>query len=512
MNLNNFPFVDAIYRDELNPSYAGNPYIEALPALPDDKALAKALMHLPAFDPQERLMDASYRIQRLDTLRHVLVALPRVVRLARAMLKMLVTGYGPRRPYSAANNKTVQELYALQQSGKFTSVRETELAAQHSMSLIGASGCGKSFTLRHIAGMLPKAIYHEKLGKWQLPFIFLEMSYDGESVHTMASGLFKEYDRLLPDGRLTELYMERKGMNAEQRLAKALSIAHELGVGQIIVDEGQNQRTIGNDPVRRLRKSASVNAVKNETPLTKLLITASNTSHIPMVFSGTLEMQNTMGGRFTIARRMSGRGSAVWEPLDRYACDANGKQTTSEFEVLLRALFRYQWMRQPIEFSPEWADVFHEQTQGIPDIVVKLFESAQEAAIASGKETLTPELVAAVFKKEFVTTAFGIKALADMDETMLDAVPDLFKADSGVREAKAGTTEQFPAPNAVGARKVASAPPRPRVAKPQPPSPKPAPIDAMDLKNSDMRLDADGSPPEAARAVSPAELVEGLPV
>lgn len=510
MKPNDFSFVDAIYRDEPIASYAGNEYIEALPALPDDKTLAKALTYLPKFDPQERLMDASYRIQRLDTLRHVLVALPRVVRLARAMLKMMVTGYGPRRPYSTTDNRTVRELYALQQSGQFASVRETDLAAQHSMALIGASGCGKSFSLRHIAGMLPKAIYHEKLGKWQLPFIFLEMAYDGESVHTMASGLFKEYDRLLPDGRLTELYMERKGMNAEQRLAKALSIAHELGVGQIIVDEGQNQRSIGNDPIRRVRKSASVNAVKNETPLTKLLITASNTSHIPMVFSGTPEMQNTMGARFTVARRMSGRGSAVWEPLDRYACDANGKQTTSEFEVLLRALFRYQWMRQPIEFSHEWADVFHEHTQGIPDIVVKLFESAQEAAIASGKETLAPELVANVFKKEFVMTAFGIKAVRDMDETMLDAVPDLVRPGSAVRNAMAGTTAQFPTPNVSAS--LSEAPKRARPAKPQPPTPKPAPIDALDLKKSDMRLDANGVTPDGARAVSPADLEEGFPV
>ena len=77
----------------------------------------------------------------------------------------------------------------------------------------------------------------------------------------------------------------------------------------------------------------------------------------------------------------------------------------------------------------------------IPDIMVKLFESVQEAAIASKLETLTPELVAAVFRKEFVTTAFGIKALRDGDKVLLEAVTDLYQPDRV--EAVLGTQQQF---------------------------------------------------------------------
>lgn len=417
----NFPFVEAEYRTETIPMYVGNPYIEALPALPDDRSLARELTHLPEFSQAERQLPPSVRIQMLDKLRHVFVALPRVVRLARGMLKMLHSGYGPRRPFSHSDNETLARLYKSQQVGAFKSLRQTHLAAQHSMALIGGSGQGKSFALRQIAGLLPPVIHHPKHGKWQLPFIFLEMAYDGQSTHSLASGVAGELDRLLPDGRYSETYLERKGLNAEQRLAKMFKVAYEHGVGMVIVDETQNQRSLGNESPKDQRRKASSMAARVETPLTKLLITTSNTSHMPLLFAGTPEMYNIVGTRFTRARRMAGRGSSEWGALPRSAPGSLG-----EFELLLKALFRYQWVQNPIEYSDEWANTLHAFTQGIPDILVKLWEAVQEAAISSNKEAITEDLVVAVFGREFFATEFGITALKNKDRLMLDVVSDLF--------------------------------------------------------------------------------------
>lgn len=504
MSLHTFPFVDAVYREDSNPLYKGNPYIEALPALPDDKVLTRALMHLPAFNPEERKMPAAYRIQRLGVLRQMMVALPRNVRLARAMIKMLHEGYGPRRPFSPSDNETVQSLYTMQQSGNFVSARQAGLAAQHSMSLIGASGSGKTFGLRHIAGLFPPVIYHSSLGKWQLPFVFIEMSYDGESIHTLASALFQEFDRLLPDGKYVETFMHRRSrLNAEQRLAKALAIAHELGVGLIIVDESQNQRSIGDFSMRRECKKAASNSPKVETPLTKLLITASNTAHIPMLFSGTLEMQSMMNHRFTRTRRLSGRGSAVWQPLTRHSEEEG--ESHSELEVLLRCLMRYQWIRNPIEFDDQWADVFFEHSQGIPDIIVKLFEAVQEAAIACELETLTPELVARVFAKEFVPSAFGIRALRDRDEVMLDIMTDLYHRDltqQGITEATPKCAQPLSGMREGQQPQVAKS----ASAKAPVPSPKPAVLSVDAVAHADVRLDRPG-----ASSLQAVDLTKGFP-
>jgi hypothetical protein len=423
---NALAFVDAVYRTETDPRYAGNPYVEALPSLPDDLELARALNYMPPFYPEDRQLSAPERIQMLDTVQSIVVALPRLVRLGRAMLRLMRTGYQSRRPFSRSDNQTLRDLYTAAQSGAFRSMRENSAVAQLSMALIGASGCGKSFGMRQVAGLFPKAIYHEACGKWQLPFIFIEMAYDGESVHTLASALFAELDRLLPDARYTEMYMDRKGLNAQQRMAKALSIAYEHGAGMIVVDEHQNQRHLGDESPRR--PSRRIASPKNETPLAKLLITASNTS------------QNQRGGRFSGARRQAGHGSAVWMPLER-----SGDLTRpGEFEQLLKALWRYQWMRIPVELTDAWCDIFYRHTQGIPDVMVKLFESCQEAAIASKKETFTPELVAAVAKAEFSATAYGITALREGDKMLLEGVTDLYQQNpvAKVKEAAA----EFPLP------------------------------------------------------------------
>lgn len=485
MNNFDFPFVDAHYRNEAIPRLAGNPYVEALPALQEEGTLAARLTHLPDFDSAERNLPGPERIQRLDALQSVMLALPRVVRLAQSMLKMVRTGYSTRKPFSKEDNQRMRELYALQQTGSFQSLRQTALATQHSMSLIGASGSGKSFALRHIAGMLPPVIWHEQIGKWQLPMLFVEMSYDGESVHTLASGIFQELDRLLPDAGYSAMYMERRGMNAEQRLAKAFRVAHEHGVGMVVVDESQNQRSLGNEVISGHRKKVTTSAPKQETPLTKLLVTASNVSHIPLLLAGTLEMHDLASSRFTRARRHAGHGSAVWHPLER----SGDIKKPGEFEMLLICLWRYQWVRNPVVLTDAWAGFFYHYTQGIPDMMVKLYESLQERAIATRQETLTPELLAEVFDSEFMTASFGITALRERDPTLLEAVTDLYQPSR--RQKFKDAAAELPAPRQK--RIVKRAPAQPYVLKP-PPKPRPEPTQAslspvqLDLpSNIDMR-------------------------
>jgi hypothetical protein len=420
-----FPYVPVEeYRKETVPRYRGNPYIEALPAMPSDHELAAALTFRPAFDSRERNAPKEVRIGMLDQLQTMFVALPRHVRGARALYKLMRTGYAGRKPFTKEDNERLKSLYKLQMTGSFRSMRSQQnLAAQHSMALIGASGCGKTYFLRSVGDLFPPVLRHPN-GKWQLPILYVEMPYDGESVHTLAAALFKEMDRLLPHANYTELYMEKKRWNAEVRLAKAISLAYEHGAGLIVVDEQQNQRHVGNEWKKVARPKAGAHLPKNETPLAKLLITASNTSSIPLVLSGTLEMEKVLGARFTRSRRMSGRGSGVWQPLEASFSTEKGK--ARDFDLMMQGIWSYQWVRKPCELSEAWLMLFHDLTQGVPDIIIKLFESSQEAAIMSGKEALSPELVRAVFDREFMPASFGLSALREDDPTLQEVVTDLY--------------------------------------------------------------------------------------
>lgn len=496
MNNANFNFVDAVYRTEANPHLAGNPFIEALPALPSDRELFKALTRIPDITQAQREASVSYRVQELSKLRQTIVALPRVVRLARAMSKMLIEGYRPRKPFSIADRQTIQSMYQAQQTGTFQPVGDTHLAAQHSMSLIGASGSGKSFCLRHIAGLNPPAIFHNDIGKWQLPFVFIEMAYDGDSVHTLATELFTEYDRLLPDGRFSEHFSNANKVNAQRRLTKALSIAHELGVGMIIVDEAQNQRSIGNITSGSRRKSRTEDQKIGESPLQKLLIAASNTSHIPMLFSGTLEMLGNSSSRMTRARRMSGRGSAVWLPLSK---ELEPGATITEFDILMGVFFRCQWLKNPAQYGPVWSDLFYDLTQGVPDIMVKLFEAAQEMALVAGAETLLPFHVTQAFEKEFSAAKLGLTALRNEDQVLLEMVTDLFHPGvSSMRERLAGAEEQSPLGRESTAsqeqvKKEASSRTKVAIPSPEPMRLSEAAVTKADLRNGVGRSEAQGA-------------------
>lgn len=441
-------FVKASYTTSSNPAYVGNPFIEHLGELPDDKLLAKKLTQLPAFSAEMRNLPANQRIDLLSSVHDICVPLPRLVELARSMYKLMREGYRPRKPYSREDNQIVKELFCAQKDGlksrPLPAPSRADLARQMSMAVTGASGCGKSFGLNKIAGLTDEVIYHEEFGKWQLPFVFIEMSYDGESVHSLASALFNELERLLPDTHYPAIYSDPKRMNAELRLAKALALCYEHGVGALVIDEAQNQRAIGNGGSGR-RSGSKV----NETPLMKLLVTASNTSHIPLVFSGTLELQSTIGARFTRLRRMAGNGSVQWLPLER----SGNLKAPGEFEMLMLALWRYQFTTSPVVISDAWVQQFWDVTQGIPDIMVKLWSAAQEAAIASRKETLTQELVASAFQSHFSMVAMPLKALRENNSTVLSAIPDLYpgdaEAEATVAAAKTGSKKTYPKPTPV---------------------------------------------------------------
>jgi len=501
-----FEFVEAIYRDKDIPEeHRGNAFVEALPPIPDNATLARALTYLPAYSPKERTLSAAMRIQHAAKVSRIFVALPRVVDIARAMLCMLHQGYEDRAPGSASDREIRRSLYAQQQGGDFACTRVLRGRRQLSLSLSGSSGSGKTFTIENLIAKLPPVIYHRLHGRWQVPFAHIEMSHDGKSAHALATQLAEEFDRLMPDAGFVETFM-RKGRNAEERLFQVLRAAYEHGLGMLIVDEAQNQRSLAGDEPGQQRKRARATAAANETPLMKLLITAANRARVPLMFVGTTEFAGAVGTRFTKARRTSGNGSAVWAPLKR-----SRKGKTGQFEVLLRVLFRYQWTQQLIEFSEEWADTFFEFSQGIPDILVKLWKSAQVRAIGAS-ELVTKELVAETFEAEFKNVQFGLTALKNRDRLKLDIVSDLWSdgldvesyttlefdpllravpigtpfpaAASPATDVKAAANLATPAATAASSAKQSVSKAKPRQ---EPPSPKAAKVDSETVAAADLR-------------------------
>jgi len=137
-------------------------------------------------------------------------------------------------------------------------------------------------------------------------------------------------------------------------------------------------------------------------------------------------MKALSGARFSLLRRFSGNGSEEWFPLTR----SGSVDKPDEFEMLLVFLFDYQLVRNPATLNAGLADVFWDLTQGVPDTMVKLWRAAQELAILSGREQLTPEVFHLASERHLSAVNVALNTLRDEKGTPRNAIPDLKKKES----------------------------------------------------------------------------------
>jgi hypothetical protein len=162
---------------------------------------------------------------------------------------------------------------------------------------------------------------------------------------------------------------------------------------------------------------------KDETALSKHLVMASNISHIPLVMAGTLETLHMLGARMTGARRLSGRGSATWLPLEPTFDLAR----PGDFERIMTALWRYQYTTEPTtRLGKRWLSQFYTRSQGIPDVMVKLYVEAQRLAVNSELPFMTPEIVDAAYKSGHAHAEFVLEGLRTRDPKRLPVMTDVY--------------------------------------------------------------------------------------
>lgn len=138
-----------------------------------------------------------------------------------------------------------------------------------------------------------------------------------------------------------------------------------------------------------------------------------NVVEVSVVLIGTPKALRLFSNEFRQARRASGEGSIVW---DRMACDEN-------WDNFLEELFKYQWLKTRTELDESLSYLLYDLSQGIPDIVVKLFCIAQARAIllarSSNEECISAGLFNDVFEEEFSIVKPMLDALKKNDKTAL---------------------------------------------------------------------------------------------
>jgi hypothetical protein len=111
---------------------------------------------------------------------------------------------------------------------------------------------------------------------------------------------------------------------------------------------------------------------------------------VPVLLIGTPEALGVLSGDLQVARRNAGL-----PPMQRMSND-------EEFSLFCESLFDAQYLRQPMELQRSTTARLHWLSQGIADVVVKIFLGGQRLALSRGQERMDEELLQEVYETDLV--------------------------------------------------------------------------------------------------------------
>lgn len=374
-----------------------NPLIEALPPIYLHEQLVDLLMLYPPFHESERLLDEYKRVHCIQRLFQYFQPIPLHLETYSSIDRVLRTGYLSRNPLS---QHYASSFYNTRNS-KMKSFDNVANQTGQTISIIGTSGVGKTRTLQRILNIYPQVISHveynkQPLNMYQITYLLIQTPFDG-SVKTLIYDFFYQFDQLMGTK-----YFDRYA-NSRLSTSQLMPIVARLSkhIGVLIIDEIQHLKSM---------KQKSSNEVLN------FMTTLINQVNIPLVMVGTPKAMEVLQLQFRQARRSFNPGNIMWDRL----------QKDEIWDLLIAGLFKYQWTRFETPLTPELSSLFYEHTQGICDILIKLFMMVQLRAISSGEEKITPELINKVANEELNMVQPMITALRKGDAKRLVEYDDLF--------------------------------------------------------------------------------------
>lgn len=396
-------FPEAEYKNQGLPEYNENPLISALPAILSPAGAAQMLDKKPAFQPEELNLPCHIRTHAINRLtRDFFVPQTNHIIVEQKLSKLIRSSYLNRNPKTARFKRKLNTIRSLIQNEDLaTYLHDSVDSPASSMTIAGISGAGKSTTINHILNTYPRVIYHPELHMLQVPWLKVDCPYDG-SLSDFCLSFF------IALGRRLNINYRDQYASGRPTIAKMMADVADLclihAIGLIVIDEFQHMS---------LAKSGG------EKKMINFLVTLVNVVEVSVVLIGTPKALRLFASEFRQARRASGDGSIVWDRLPK----------DESWEDFLDELWPYQWLHNIVERNEQITNKLYELTQGVPDIVVKLFCLAQSRAILLAElpedEELSPKLLDQVFEDEFSIVKPMLEALRSGNQRKIEECNDL---------------------------------------------------------------------------------------
>lgn len=418
----------AHYHDSPVPEYQGNPLIEALPPVQrEDEEMLAAMSVAPPFSVEERSLAPAIRRELVSRLTTLFIPLPPHFQL----LERLSTSL--RRSYTWRNPLSPQTQAYLHQKGACLSPETlaARAAAGSVLFIKGISGIGKSTgieaCLRALGPCVIEHLKYHDIPLLETQIVWLKVSCpEDRSLKSLCLAILASAEGALGGRvRYTSEYLDDPRMTVGTAVRGVMQCLANHHVGILVIDEVQN-----------LFSSKGVAAVE----LLNFLLRLRDESGICFVVCGTYASLQLLHSTFRIGRRIAAGGvTELMRPTSGEDLEWNG---------FCQILWAYQWVAEPIEFSPKVALQLFDLSQGIRGLAVPLMIRAQEDAIADGSECVTVKSLRASWLRHFNQLDRPISALRSNDPKALAQWDDLCDAQNLLKESAA---PQFAPPSPAGA-------------------------------------------------------------
>jgi hypothetical protein len=165
------------------------------------------------------------------------------------------------------------------------------------------------------------------------------------------------------------------------------------------------------DELQHLRAAASGGEIK----MLNFFVNLSNIIGVPIFLVGTFAAQSLFTGEFRQARRLDGHGPNVWLPM------TNGKA----WHDFTKALWKYQFLDEPVDWDEDLAKVLLDVSQGIVDYACKIYFLAQVRGMVHGIKSLNKSLIKSVARDSLQLSSKILDAMKHNDWDDLERPEDL---------------------------------------------------------------------------------------
>ena len=367
--------IGAEYKEQILEEFKDNPFIEVLPDLIGKEDMIKKLSFKVNIKKEELLLPKQLKLAAINRIYKVFQPLPIHIEVWDMVNLLIRQGYISRNPFNKSYTRYINNTgeSIINKNFNIDANKNFRTTVQSGL-IIGVSGMGKTTTVQRVLSNIPQVIIHKQYKNTQFPqiqltWLKLEAPANG-SIKALTLQFFHKLDQLLGTNNVDK-YVS-KHLSVDAMLPIMGQVANSVGLGLLIIDELQHLD-------------------KNFKQVMNYFVTLMNSFGVPLLLVGTPSCYDMLQQELRIARRVTGAGAVFF----------NTMKNDKEFEIFLKGIWRYQFIDKNVRLNKDIIDIFYEKTQGIADLVVKLFVSVQKIVINKGLDNINVDLIKKVWDREY---------------------------------------------------------------------------------------------------------------